>query len=107
MPAHTAPAQPAGPQSVRSPGVQAPFPSHSAADTAAPSRHAGGAHIVFEKITVTGTENILMAATMADGETRLDNAAREPEVTDLVNLLVKMGARIEGAGTSCLRIHGV
>ena len=66
-----------------------------------------GAHIVFEKITVTGTENILMAATMADGETRLENCAREPEVTDLVSLLIKMGAQIEGAGTSCLRIHGV
>ena len=66
-----------------------------------------GAHIIFEKITVTGTENILMAATLAEGETRLDNAAREPEVTDLVDLLLKMGAQIEGAGTSCLRIHGV
>ena len=66
-----------------------------------------GAHIVFEKITVTGTENILMAATLAEGETRLDNAAREPEVTDLVDLLIKMGAQIEGAGTSCLRVRGV
>src|ERR1700736_152874 len=66
-----------------------------------------GAHIVFEKITVTGTENILMAAVLADGETVLENSAREPEVTDLVNLLTKMGARIDGAGTSCLHIHGV
>lgn len=56
---------------------------------------------------VTGTENILMAATLADGETVLSNAAREPEVTDLVDLLVKMGAKIEGAGTSTIRVHGV
>ena len=81
---------------------------HGYVEARAPRRgRLRGAHIVFEKITVTGTENILMAATMADGETRLDNSAREPEVTDLVNLLIKMGAQIEGAGTSCLRIHGV
>ena len=66
-----------------------------------------GAHIAFEKITVTGTENILMAAALADGETILENAAREPEVTDLVVLLRKMGAQIEGDGTSTLRIRGV
>jgi UDP-N-acetylglucosamine 1-carboxyvinyltransferase len=66
-----------------------------------------GAHIVFEKITVTGTENILMAAALADGETVLENAAREPEVTDLVMLLRKMGAQICGDGTSTLRIRGV
>ena len=66
-----------------------------------------GARIVFEKITVTGTENILMAATLADGETILENAAREPEVTDLIALLRKMGAQIEGDGTSTLRIRGV
>ncbi|MFI5058115.1 MAG: UDP-N-acetylglucosamine 1-carboxyvinyltransferase [Candidatus Acidiferrales bacterium] len=66
-----------------------------------------GAHIVFEKITVTGTENILMAATLAKGETILENAAREPEVTDLVEMLRKMGAHIEGDGTSTLRIRGV
>jgi UDP-N-acetylglucosamine 1-carboxyvinyltransferase len=65
------------------------------------------AQISFEKITVTGTENVLMAATLADGETVLENAAREPEVTDLVVLLQKMGACIEGAGTSTLRIRGV
>jgi UDP-N-acetylglucosamine 1-carboxyvinyltransferase len=65
-----------------------------------------GAQIAFDKITVTGTENILMAATLADGETVLENAAREPEVTDLVVLLRKMGARIEGDGTSTLRIRG-
>ena len=66
-----------------------------------------GAHIVFEKITVTGTENILMAAVLADGETVLENSAREPEVTDLVVMLRKMGAQIEGDGASTLRILGV
>ncbi|HXL21519.1 MAG TPA: UDP-N-acetylglucosamine 1-carboxyvinyltransferase [Candidatus Dormibacteraeota bacterium] len=66
-----------------------------------------GAHIVFEKITVTGTENILMAAALADGETVLENAAREPEVTDLVVLLRKMGAEISGDETATLRIRGV
>jgi UDP-N-acetylglucosamine 1-carboxyvinyltransferase len=66
-----------------------------------------GAHIVFEKITVTGTENILMAAALADGETVLENAAREPEVTDLVEMLRKMGGEISGDGTSTLRIRGV
>src|SRR5258706_5653107 len=66
-----------------------------------------GTSIRFEKITVTGTENILMAAVLADGETILENAAREPEVTDLVVLLRKMGARIEGDETSTLKIQGV
>ena len=66
-----------------------------------------GAHIVFEKITVTGTENILMAAVLAEGETVLENAAREPEITDLVHLLRKMGANVQGEGTSTLRIRGV
>src|ERR1700740_2113445 len=66
-----------------------------------------GAHIVFDKITVTGTENILMAATLADGETILENSAREPEVTDLVVMLRKMGAKISGDETSILRIRGV
>src|SRR6202158_3394571 len=66
-----------------------------------------GAHIVFDKITVTGTEDILMAATLADGETILENAAREPEITDLVHLLRKMGADISGDETSTLRIRGV
>jgi UDP-N-acetylglucosamine 1-carboxyvinyltransferase len=66
-----------------------------------------GARIAFEKITVTGTENILMAAALADGETILENAAREPEVTDLVVMLRKMGAEICGDGTSTLRIRGV
>jgi UDP-N-acetylglucosamine 1-carboxyvinyltransferase len=66
-----------------------------------------GAHIRFPKITVTGTENILMAATLAEGETLLENAAREPEVSDLAALLSKMGARIEGAGTRTIRVRGV
>jgi UDP-N-acetylglucosamine 1-carboxyvinyltransferase len=66
-----------------------------------------GAHIVFEKITVTGTENILMAATLADGESILENCAQEPEVTDLIHLLRKMGADIHGDGTPTLRIRGV
>jgi len=65
-----------------------------------------GAHIVFEKITVTGTENILMAATLAEGETIIENCAREPEVTDLIHLLRKMGAEIRGDDTSTLRIQG-
>ena len=66
-----------------------------------------GANISFDKITVTGTENILMAAVLADGETILNNAAREPEVTDLVEMLRKMGAHIEGDCTATLRIRGV
>lgn len=70
-------------------------------------RRLKGAHVTFEKITVTGTENILMAATLADGETVLENCAREPEVTDLIVMLRKMGARICGDGTSTLKIHGV
>src|SRR4029077_4609474 len=66
-----------------------------------------GGGIVFEKITVTGTEYMLMAATLADGETVMLNCAREPEVADLADLLNKMGAQIEGAGTSTIRIKGV
>jgi UDP-N-acetylglucosamine 1-carboxyvinyltransferase len=66
-----------------------------------------GAEIVFDKITVTGTEDLLMAATLADGETILQNCAREPEVADLADLLNKMGARIEGAGTSTIHVKGV
>ncbi len=65
-----------------------------------------GAHIQFEKITVTGTENLMMAATLAEGETVLENAAREPEVADLAALLASMGATIEGAGTPAVRIRG-
>ena len=66
-----------------------------------------GAHIVFDKITVTGTEDLLMAATLADGETIFENCAREPEVTDLAALLIAMGAKIEGAGTSTIKVQGV
>src|SRR5436305_270955 len=66
-----------------------------------------GAEIVFDKITVTGTEDLLMAATLAEGETLMLNCAREPEVQDLAELLVKMGAKIEGAGTATIRIQGV
>jgi UDP-N-acetylglucosamine 1-carboxyvinyltransferase len=66
-----------------------------------------GAHINFDKITVTGTEDLLMAAVLAEGETVLENCAREPEVTDLAALLTAMGAKIEGAGTSIIRVQGV
>src|SRR5580698_10581887 len=66
-----------------------------------------GATFRFPKITVTGTENILTAAVLADGETILENAAMEPEVTDLAEMLIKMGAKIEGLGTSTLKIQGV
>jgi len=66
-----------------------------------------GAEIVFDRITVTGTEDLLMAATLAEGETILQNAAREPEVADLAALLNKMGAKIQGAGTPTIRIKGV
>jgi UDP-N-acetylglucosamine 1-carboxyvinyltransferase len=66
-----------------------------------------GAHIVFDKITVTGTEDLLMAATLAEGETLFENCAREPEVTDLAALLTAMGAKIEGAGTGTIRVQGV
>lgn len=66
-----------------------------------------GTRIVTDMITVTGTENLLMAATLAEGETVLENAAREPEVTDLANLLVAMGAKISGIGTDRLVIQGV
>ena len=66
-----------------------------------------GAHIVFDTVTVTGTENLLMAAVLADGETVLENAAREPEVSDLAAFLNDMGAKISGVGSSTLRIEGV
>ena len=66
-----------------------------------------GARIVTDMITVTGTENLLMAEVLAEGETVLENAAREPEVTDLAHLLVAMGARIEGIGTDRLVVQGV
>jgi UDP-N-acetylglucosamine 1-carboxyvinyltransferase len=66
-----------------------------------------GAKILTDMITVTGTENLMMAAVLADGETVLENAAREPEVTDLAELLIKMGANIQGLGTDRLIIKGV
>lgn len=66
-----------------------------------------GAHIIFDMPTVGGTENLLMAAALADGETIIENAAREPEITQLAEALTLMGARIEGAGTARIRIEGV
>ena len=66
-----------------------------------------GARIIMDLVTVTGTENIMMAATLADGETVIENAAREPEVVDLANCLNAMGARISGAGGDVIRISGV
>lgn len=66
-----------------------------------------GARFVMDMVTVTGTENLMMAAALADGETILENAAREPEVVDLAQFLNRMGARISGAGTDSIRIQGV
>ena len=66
-----------------------------------------GARITTDMVTVTGTENLMMAATLAEGETILENAAREPEIPDLAEMLIKMGAKIEGHGTSRIRIQGV
>ena len=66
-----------------------------------------GAKIIFEPVSVTGTENVLMAASLAEGETIIENAAREPEVLDLANCLKAMGAKIEGAGTDQIKITGV
>jgi len=66
-----------------------------------------GAHLVMDLVSVTGTENLLMAATLADGVTIIENAAREPEVVDLANYLIAMGARITGAGTPTIRVEGV
>jgi UDP-N-acetylglucosamine 1-carboxyvinyltransferase len=66
-----------------------------------------GARIVMELVTVTGTENLMMAAALAEGETLIENAAREPEVVDLARCLTAMGAKIEGAGTAVIRIQGV
>lgn len=66
-----------------------------------------GAHILMDVVTVGGTENLLMAAVLAEGTTVLENAAREPEIVDLANLLVAMGAQIEGIGTATLVVHGV
>lgn len=66
-----------------------------------------GTHFLMDTVTVGGTENLLMAAVLADGKTVLENAAREPEIVDLANMLVAMGAKIEGIGTSSLTIYGV
>ncbi|MEO8418357.1 MAG: UDP-N-acetylglucosamine 1-carboxyvinyltransferase [Methylophilaceae bacterium] len=66
-----------------------------------------GARIFMDLVTVTGTENLMMAAALADGTTVLENAAREPEVVDMAECLIKMGARIEGAGTDVITVHGV
>src|SRR5580693_8889899 len=66
-----------------------------------------GAHIVFDRITVTGTEDLLMAAALAEGDTLMENCAREPEVADLAALLVAMGANIQGAGTPTIQVKGV
>jgi len=66
-----------------------------------------GGHVAFEMVSVGATENVLMAATLAEGTTTIDNAAREPEIVDLADCLVAMGARIEGAGTSRIVVHGV
>ena len=74
---------------------------------AAGQRRLRGARITTDMVTVTGTENLLMAATLAEGETVLENAAQEPEIPDLAELLIAMGARIEGHGTHRIRIQGV
>jgi UDP-N-acetylglucosamine 1-carboxyvinyltransferase len=81
--------------------------SHGYVEATAPGggRLPGG-RVYFDKITVTGTENILMAAVLAKGETIIENAAREPEITDLADLLIKMGADIQGSGTSTIRVQG-
>jgi len=76
-------------------------------DVVAKAKRLQGREIYFDKVTVTGTENLMMAASLADGVTILNNAAREPEIVDLAELLNKMGARIEGAGLSNIRIEGV
>lgn len=80
--------------------------THGYIEASAPEGLRGGM-VHFDRITVTGTEDILMAAVLARGETVIQNAAREPEVVDLAELLTKMGARIEGAGTSTIRVSGV
>jgi UDP-N-acetylglucosamine 1-carboxyvinyltransferase len=76
-------------------------------DVVARSKRLQGREIYFDRVSVTGTENLMMAAALADGVTVLNNAAREPEVVDLAELLNKMGARLEGAGRSEIRIEGV
>src|SRR4026209_1414176 len=66
-----------------------------------------GARVVMDLVTVTGTENLMMAATLAEGTTLIENAAREPEVVDLAKCLIAMGAKIQGAGSAVIRIDGV
>lgn len=73
----------------------------------AKAKRLNGAHIMMDIVTVTGTENLMMAATLADGTTILENAAREPEVTDLANCLIAMGAKIQGVGSDVITIEGV
>jgi UDP-N-acetylglucosamine 1-carboxyvinyltransferase len=80
--------------------------SHGYVEARAPNRLRGGI-VHFDRITVTGTEDVLMAAVLARGETVIRNAAREPEIRDLAELLIGMGARIEGAGTSIIKVRGV
>ncbi len=80
---------------------------HATAGAKAGQRGLAGARIFTDMVTVTGTENLMMAAVLAKGETVIENAAREPEVVDLANCLVSMGARIAGAGTDKIRIQGV
>src|SRR4029453_14173137 len=77
------------------------------ASLAGPRTRLHGARITTDMVTVTGTENFLMAAVLAEGETVLENAAQEPEIADLAELLIAMGARIEGHGTGRIRILGV
>ena len=72
-----------------------------------PQRRLQGARIFMDTVTVTGTENLMMAAALANGTTVLENSAREPEVVDLAECLIKMGARIEGAGSDVITVHGV
>lgn len=72
-----------------------------------PHKRLQGARIFMDLVTVTGTENLMMAATLAEGTTVLENAAREPEVVDMAECLIKMGAKIEGAGTDVITVHGV
>lgn len=72
-----------------------------------PNKRLKGARIFMDLVTVTGTENLMMAAALADGTTTLENAAREPEVVDMAECLIKMGAHIEGAGTDVITVHGV
>ena len=72
-----------------------------------PQRRLQGARIFMDTVTVTGTENLMMAAALANGTTVLENSAREPEVVDMAECLIKMGARIEGAGSDVITVHGV